>query len=64
MSRPSFLSVNRFAPKMQAKMADITFKEIAPEVIKHVKINQKYLKYGDSIKKIKNYHFNKKKNLQ
>ena len=47
--------------KLQKKMAKVTFDGIAKLVLKNEKKNRKFIKYGESIKILRNFDFNKKK---
>ena len=42
-------------------MEKVTYKSIVPAVLKNVRKNKKYLKYGKSIENLKGYKFNKEK---
>jgi len=52
---------NLFLDKIIKKLEGTTYKSIVPTVLKNVKKNRKYLKYGKSIENLKGYKFNKGK---
>ena len=49
---------NLFLDKIIKKLEGTTYKSIVPTVLKNVKKNRKYLKYGKSIENLKGYKFN------
>ena len=49
----------QFILKLKEKMAKATFVKISNLVLQNAKRNQKFLKYGSSIKDLHNFNFNK-----
>ena len=51
---------SKFFNKIKNKIGDVTYQSVVPSVLKNAKFNKKFLKYGKSIKELRDYNKKKK----
>ena len=57
----SIKTKSKFFNKIKSKIGNITYQSVVPSVLRNVKLNKIFFKYGGSIKELRNY--NKKKKM-